>query len=204
MINPRIAKGARTLAVGAGLALALAVGGAPVQAHAAENLTQTQVEQGKTGTTKVELKADTTNLKFEVPTLIPFSAAPGGKLTGPTAGATYIKNNSVYAIHVTNMKVEAVNGWTIVPDATQAKSDNSIDFQVGPANALKDAAAAAGNGTNVGTDAKFNMGYSGSATEKIPLETAGDVSRVSKDIFKSGQVATITWTLEAGAANGTA
>ena len=164
MKNPKTARGARTLAVGAGLALALAVGGVPVQAHAA----QTAVEQGKTGTTRVEIKADTSNLKFEVPTVIPFSAAPGGKLTGPTAGATYIKNNSVYAIHVTKMQVAAANGWTIVADAAQAKSDNSIEFKVGPTGDPKDAAAAAG-GTDVSKDVKFNMGYSGSATDKVAL-----------------------------------
>lgn len=199
MKNPKIARGARALAVGAGLALALAVGGAPVQAHAE----QTKVEAGKTGSTQVTIKADTTNLKFEVPTVIPFTAAPGGKLTGPTAGATYIKNNSAYAIHVTNMKVAPENGWTIVADASKATADNSIDFQVGPSGALKDASAAA-SGTDLSKDASFNMGYSGSATDKVALDTSGDVSRVAKDILNSGKVATITWTLEAGIANGTA
>ena len=200
MKNPQIARGAKTLAVSAGLALALAVGGAPNAAHAA----QTTVETGKTGTTKVTVQADTSNLRFEVPTVIPFTAAPGGKLTGPTAGAAYIKNNSVYAIHVTNMKVEAANGWTIVTDATQTKTDNSIDFQVGPTGALKDAAAATGNGADVSKEAKFSMGYGGSANDKVALDTAGDVSRVAKDIHGGNQVATITWTLEAGVADGTA
>lgn len=199
MKNHRIGKGAKTLAVGAGLALALTIGGTPLQAHAA----QKTVVEGKTGTTEVTLKADESNLMFEVPTVIPFTAAPGGVLTGPSAGVAYIKNNSAYAIHVINMKVAAENGWTIVSDASQAKTDNSIDFQVGPDGALKDAAAAAG-GTSLSTEKKFDMGYSGSSTDKIPLTTTGDVARVAKDILKSGKVATITWTLEAGTSNGTA
>ena len=199
MNTTRISKGRAALAVGAGLALALAVGGAPAQAHAE----QAKVTAGKTGTTQVTVQADTQNLHFQVPTVIPFAAAPGGKLTGPSAASTYIKNDSAYAIHVTNMKVAPENGWTIVADASQAKNDNSIDFQVGPAGALKDASAAA-SGTDLSKEAKFNMGYSGSATDKVLLSTEGDVSRVSKDILGAGKVATITWTLEAGIANGTA
>ena len=199
MDTTRIWKRHAAIAVGAGLVLALAVGGAPVQAHAET----TKVETGKTGTTKVTVKADTSNLSFEVPTVIPLTAAPGGKLTGPSASATYIKNNSIYAIHVTNMQVAPANNWTIVADATQAKSDNSIDFQVGPESALKDAAAAA-SGTDLSKEAKFNMGDSGSATDKIMRNTAGDVARVAKDILKDGQVATITWTLAAGTSNGAA
>ena len=199
MKNPKIAKGARTLAVGAGLALALTMGGAPLQAHAE----QTKVTSGKVGTTQVTVKADTQNLHFQVPTIIPFAAAPGGRLTGPSAASTYIKNDSAYAIHVTNMKVAPENGWAIVADASKATADNSIDFQVGPAGALKDASAATA-GTDLSKETKFNMGYSGSATDKVLLSTEGDVSRVSKDILGEGKVATITWTLEAGIANGTA
>ena len=113
--------GARALVVGAGLALALAMGAAPTPAMAA----------GRVGTTKVMVRTEIDNVNFKVPTVIPFVAKAGGTLQGPSEDATTIDNLSAYGIHVTNMKIDAMNTWTIAADAKTGSAQNSIDFKVG-------------------------------------------------------------------------
>ena len=56
--------GARALVVGAGLALALAMGAAPTPALA----------EGRVGTTDVTIRTQIDNIKFATPTVIPFVA----------------------------------------------------------------------------------------------------------------------------------
>lgn len=118
--------GARALVVGAGLALALAMGAAPTPALAA----------GRVGTTKVMVRTEIDNVEFKVPTVIPFVAKADGTLQGPSEDATTIDNHSAYGIHVTNMKIDAMNTWTIAADAKAGTAQNSIDFKVGPDGAL--------------------------------------------------------------------
>ena len=197
--------GARALVVGAGLALALAMGTAPTPAMAA----------GRVGTTKVMVRTEIDNVEFKVPTVIPFVAKADGTLQGPSEDATTIDNHSAYGIHVTNMKIDAMNTWTIAADAKAGTAQNSIDFKVGPDGALTlratgesttDASAAMqGTGLDLSKNAAFDMGYQGIAggTDKIKLKTSGNVARVTRDIFRvtgeGDQVATITWTVEPGA-----
>lgn len=188
--------GARALVVGAGLALALAMGAAPTPAMAA----------GRVGSTKVMVKTEIDNVNFKVPTVIPFIAKADGTLQGPSEDATTIDNLSAYGIHVTNMKIDAMNTWTIAADAKTGTAQNSIDFKVGPEGALQDASAAMqGTGIDLSKNATFDMGYQGIAggSDKIKLKTSGNVARVTRDIFhvtgEGDQVATITWTIEPGA-----
>ncbi len=112
--------GARALVVGTGLALAM--GAAPTPAMAA----------GRVGTTKVMVRTEIDNVEFKVPTVIPFVAKADGTLQGPSEDATTIDNHSAYGIHVTNMKIDAMNTWTIAADAKAGTAQNSIDFKVGP------------------------------------------------------------------------
>ena len=188
--------GARALVVGAGLALALAMGAAPTPAMAA----------GRVGTTKVMVKTEIDNIKFNAPTVIPFVAQADGTLQGPSEDAITIDNLSAYGIHVANMKIGAKNSWSIVADAKTGTAQNSIDFKVGPDKALQDAHAATQEaGLDLSKNASFDMGYQGIAggTDKIKLKTSGNVARVTRDIFhvtgEGDQVATITWTVEPGA-----
>lgn len=99
--------GARALAVGAGLALMLAVSAAPTPAMAA----------GRFGTTDVRVRTEIDNISFKAPTVIPFVANANGELQCPSEDAITIDNLSAYGIHVTNMKIDATNTWTIAADA---------------------------------------------------------------------------------------
>ena len=158
--------GARALVVGAGLALALAMGAAPTPAMAA----------GRVGTTKVMVRTEIDNVEFKVPTVIPFVAKADGTLQGPSEDATTIDNLSAYGVHVTNMKIDAMNTWTIAADAKAGTAQNSIDFKVGPDGALQNASAAMqGTGLDLSKNAAFDMGYQGIAggTDKIKLKTSG-------------------------------
>ena len=188
--------GARALAVGAGLALMLAMSAGPTPAMA----------EGRVGTTDVRVRTEIDNISFKAPTVIPFVAQADGTLQCPSEDAITIDNLSAYGIHVTNMKIDATNTWTFAADAKAGSAQNSIDFKVGPADSLQDAyAATQGTGIDLSKNAAFDMGYQGIAggTDKIKLKTSGNVARVTRDIFhvtgEGDQVATITWTVEPGA-----
>lgn len=196
MNTPMNLSGARALAVGAGLTLALAMGASPTAAMAAV----------RAGTTDVTVKADISNVSFKAPTVIPFAAKADGTLVGPSDKTITIDNLSAYGIHVTNMKVTAKNDWTIVADAKTGSAQNSIDFKVGPDKAEKDASSATQTtGLDLSKDASFDMKYKGIAdgTDKIKLNVSGHVARVTRDIYHAtgtgDQVASITWTVEPGA-----
>lgn len=173
-----------------GIGLAALISGGSTAAMAAPN----------TGTTEVTVRASNENLKFRVPTIIPFSAAADGKLTGPSAQATQIENLSVFGIHVINMAVKQETPWTLVADAAKSQKENSIDFQVGPSGKLEDAyGASKGSGIDLSAKSDWNLTYAGSEGDGIPLSTTGDIAKSTGDIYHAAdKVATITWTLEAG------
>lgn len=194
--------GARALAVGAGLALMLAMSAAPTPAMA----------EGRVGTTDVRVRTEIDNISFKAPTVIPFVAQADGTLQCPSEDAITIDNLSAYGIHVTNMKIDATNTWTIAADAKAGSAQNSIDFKVGPADSPQDAyAATQGTGIDLSKNAAFDMGYQGitSGKDKIKLKASGNVARVTRDIYHltsaankaetGDSVASITWTVEPGA-----
>lgn len=155
--------------------------------------------EGNTGNTKVTVQADDSNLRFKVPTVIPFVAASDGTLTGPTADATRIENLSAYGLKVTNVKVTSNNGWNHTEDISAA--DDSIDWSLGPTGApVRAAAAATDNGIDI-TSPQWNMTYQSDAveTDDIKLETSGTVGRVATDISSPVHIGTVTFTLAPGA-----
>lgn len=106
--------GTRALVVGAGLALALAMGAAPTTALA----------EGRVGTTDVTIRTEIDNITFKAPTVIPFVASADGTLQTPTDNTLTIDNLSAYGIHVTNMKVTAEDTWNIAADAKKDTAQN--------------------------------------------------------------------------------
>ena len=179
-------------AIACGLAL-VGTALAPMSALAAEADNHTYVESGNTGSTLVTVQSSKDSdgndqLAFEVPTVIPFYAAPDGKLTGPDADKTTIVNMSVFPIHVTNMAVSTEKtSWNLVDDATSSTKDNSLSFQVNGAKAAQS------------VDLKgWNMTYSGDEGCTIALPTSGNVSHVKLDLSQPQKAATITWTLASG------
>lgn len=155
--------------------------------------------EGNTGNTKVTVQADDSNLRFKVPTVIPFVAASDSTLTGPTADATRIENLSAYGLKVTNVKVTSNNGWNHTEDISAA--DDSIDWSLGPTGApVRAAAAATDNGIDI-TSAQWNMTYQSDVveTDDIKLETSGTVGRVATDISSPVHIGTVTFTLAPGA-----
>lgn len=192
----------RALLVGAGLALGLAAALAPTPALAADRVQSTEVL----------LRTEIDNVSFKVPTVIPFVAHADGTLDGPSADATTIENLSAYGIHVTNMKVASSTGWALEATPSAGTAENSINFNVGPADSLQNAyTASQGTGIDLSGNAYFDMKYQGSGADVLKLETSGGtVARVTADIYrdaqgkpygkdKGAQVGTITWTVEPGA-----
>lgn len=155
------------------------------------------------GTTQVTVEADPSSvIEYDVPTELPFYVAADGTLTGPTPSACQIVNKSVFGIHVTEVSVTSSGNWNITSDATKGEGQNIIDFQFGPKKQI-DAFAAMGR-VDVSSDASFNMGYKGSGSEVVSVDSSGNVARLTHDITKPVPVATISWTVAAGSASGVA
>lgn len=155
------------------------------------------------GTTQVTVEADPSSvIEYDVPTELPFYVAADGTLTGPTPSACQIANKSVFGIHVTEVSVTSSGNWNITSDATKGEGQNIIDFQFGPKKQVD--AFAAMSRVDVSSDASFNMGYKGSGSEVVSIDSSGDVARLTHDITKPIPVATISWTVAAGSASGVA
>ena len=75
--------------------------------------------------------------------------------------------------------MEAKGAWNVVADAAKApgQTKNAIDFQFGPARQVDAASALIPADTS--SDMGFNMGYAGSGTESVEIDTAGNVAPVS-------------------------
>lgn len=150
-------------------------------------------------TTEVTVAADPDEtLSFRAPVSIPFEAMPDGTLTGPSPESTQIVNESIFGIHVTKAKVAADSNWEIVQDATASDADNAIDFQFGPEKEI-DAWSAIGT-VDISADTSFNMGHAGTDTAAVSVDSQGNVANVKLDLTEPVPVATISWTVAAGAA----
>ena len=155
------------------------------------------------GTTQVTVEADPSSvIEYDVPTELPFYVAADGTLTGPTPSACQIVNKSVFGIHVTEVSVTSSGNWNITSDATKGEGQNIIDFQFGPKKQVD--AFAAMSRVDVSSDASFNMGYKGSGSEVVSIDSSGNVARLTHDITKPIPVATISWTVAAGSVSGVA
>lgn len=147
------------------------------------------------GTTDVKVKTDpaSTQLTFEVPTLIQFGVDSAGTLTGPSPEVLNITNKSVFPIHVTNMTATAKTPFVLGDTAAADAADNTLDFTI-------DGHKASDGSTDLSADATFNLGYADSATASHQLTVAnGKIVKVNQDLTKNPSVASVTWTLAAGA-----
>ena len=188
----------RAVAVACGLALATTAL-APAAAFAAGNTTT--VTSGNTGTTDVTVQVQkdqgVDQLAFEVPTVIPFAAKANGELIGPSANETKIVNKSVFPIHVTNMSVSTDNtSWNLVDDASKSSEANALSFEIHGLSA----ALVARKCADLHGDTYWNMGYAGSKTDSVAIDSTGKVANVNLDLSQPQHAATVTWTLAAGAA----
>lgn len=176
-------------AVACGLALA-ATTLAPVAAFAV----------GNTGSTNVTVQVEKDDqgadqLDFEVPTVIPFAAKADGTLVGPSAEATKIVNKSVFPIHVTNMSVSTDNtSWNLVDDASRSSVANALSFEIHGLSAARVAEKCA----DLDGDTYWNMGYAGSETDSVAIDSTGKVANVDLDLSQPQHAAIVTWTLAAG------
>lgn len=180
--------------------LACSVGVACMLASPTIALAEDKVVTGTNGTTDVTVQTSNENIKFSIPTIIPFAAAGDGELVGPTASETLIKNLSVFGIHVTNMSVEEEAPWVLVADAESAGQDNSVDFQVGPSLDMKDAInASQEGGIDLSKGEHWDMDYAGGDDDFIELKSSGNISHATVDLSGDGaKIATISWTVAPG------
>lgn len=133
------------------------------------------------------------NLSFSVPTQIPFVAKADGTMLSASADSLKIQNKSVFPIHVVNMAVAEQSPFKLVADVTASTEANAFQFTI---NGTKAAAS-----VDTSSEAAWNMGYEGSATDTISLKTNdAKIARVNTDISTPQKAAAITWTVASGAA----
>lgn len=182
----------RCAVVTAGLMVAASLS-APVCAFADQNAgtaQSTDVTIQSVATSGGQTTSDD-NLTFSTPTVIPFSANSKGEMTGPSAAATQIINKSIFPVHVTKMAVAEQDPFHIVDDVTASTGANDVQFTIHGAKAAAS--------VDLSADAAWNMGYAGSTTDHIDLDTSNaKIARVTADLSSPQKAATITWTLASG------
>lgn len=133
------------------------------------------------------------DLSFSVPTQIPFVAKADGTMLTASAENLQIQNKSVFPIHVVNMAVTEQSPFKLVADVTVGTDANAFQFMV---NGLQAAAS-----VDTSANTAWNMGFAGSANDKISLDiTNAQIARVTADISTAQKAATVTWTVASGAA----
>lgn len=176
-------------AVTAGLAIA-ACAFTPLSAFAAAQSTEVTIQaaKGSSGQTGSD-----ENLAFSTPTVIPFAVKADGTMATADASSLKIQNKSIFPIHVTNMAVAEVEPFHLVADVTKSTGTNDFQFTVHGTQAAAT--------VNLAANKSWNMGYQGSATDSITLDTTNaKIARITSDLSSAKKAATITWTLAAGAA----
>ena len=140
-------------------------------------------------------------IAFTVPSEINFVADSEGNLTGPSAEAPYIENESAVAIHASSLQVDSANGWTIIADGAQATAANSVDFQVGPAADMLDAYDYTSKAP-VSKPYEWNMAAATSTgtADRVELSSTGGIHAVSQDLTTKTKVAEMHWYVTPGTA----
>lgn len=149
------------------------------------------------------------NIAFTVPTAINFVADAQGNLTGPSAEAAYIENESTFSIHASAFQTSTANGWTIVDDDTTTTTADAIDFQFGPRTAKAENIDAYDylektKISDVAEDAPYvedwNMASKATdgVADRVQLHTTGNIHNVSRDISEQTKVAEIHTYVSAG------
>ena len=131
------------------------------------------------------------NIAFTVPAAINFVAAADGTLTGPSPEATYIENESAFAIHASSFLVAEEDGWKVVAQGEDGVAD-SVDFQFGPEGDSLDAASYLEKKV-VGDATKWNMSSARAegTADRVQMATGGKIHNVSNDVSSRTKVATI-------------
>lgn len=141
------------------------------------------------------------NLAFTVPVEINFTSNAAGMLTGPSAEATYIENESVMQMYVSSVRVGAADGWSIVEDATHSDNANAISVDFGPTQDTLHAANYLSKAP-VGDATKWQMAAASSegASDRVQIESTGAVRNLDKQINEKTAFGTIAWYVMPGRA----
>ena len=141
------------------------------------------------------------NLAFTVPSSINFVVAADGSMSGPSNA--FIENRSAFPIHASSLKVIEEEGWNIVEDAASSSADNSVDVQMGPANALQNLSDFKEAKKGVSGGSAWNMASTdsteGSGNDTLTLSVQGDASHVTKDITSKQKFGEVRWYMTPGA-----
>ena len=141
------------------------------------------------------------NLAFTVPIEMNFAANAAGVLTGPSAEATYIENESVMQMYVSSVLVGASQGWNIVENAASSDCMNAISVDFGPTQDTLHAADYLSKAP-VGDATKWQMATAGEGTaDRVQIESAGTVKNLDKQINEKTAFGTIAWYVMPGAAS---
>lgn len=142
------------------------------------------------------------NLAFTVPVEINFTANAAGALTGPSAEATYLENESVMQMYVSSVRVGAADGWNIVKDAARSNDTNAISVDFGPAQDTLHAADYLSK-SPVGDATKWQMASAAGegTSDRVQIESSGAVKNLDKQINEKTAFGTIAWYVMPGAAS---
>lgn len=127
---------------------------------------------------------DDSNLTVTVPTVIPFVMSADGTLI--TSTDMRITNGSRFAVRLAGVRVEALNGYNLVPDASASDLENAVDFQFGVDGSLIDAAAP------VAKAGAYDMEADGGA-DTLQIIAKGDAANIGR-AMDGEEMADITWT----------
>lgn len=84
--------------------------------------------------------------------------------------------------------------WNLVDDASRSSVANALSFEIHGLSAARVAEKCA----DLDGDTYWNMGYAGSETDSVAIDSTGKVANVDLDLSQPQHAAIVTWTLAAG------
>lgn len=131
------------------------------------------------------------NLAFTVPSAINYVLKANGELLGPSAGAAYIENKSVFPTYVSSLHIESKTPFTIVSSVASSSATNVVDITLGPSTDLLNAANFASK-TAITNKSKWKMTATGTGnTSKVLLTTSGHAKNIATDVTTNSQFGTV-------------
>jgi hypothetical protein len=163
----------------------------------AEESSKKITASGSNNSTPVTVTATAASFDVTIPTSLPISISATGAVTGSTAAIT--NNSSAGGVKVTNVSMEAAQGWTLV-DFSSSLSSEKID-----AKKLGFQITAGSNSVSTGTNGALNTEPTNWTIDKsgsLSIAYTGISTPVSTAILNNSETAaTVTFTVAWDAAS---
>jgi hypothetical protein len=147
------------------------------------------------------LEAEESNLAATITLVCPLTIDAAGTFTDPTTGSYYIENDSIFPIHVSNLKSVNDAAWNNVAQSGFLGSTNKNVYwaKINPNQGTAGTTIDINNLDSAPTSGQWNIDAAGGDKEQLPIETTGAAKNITNEIAATpANIFTVTYTIARG------